>query len=177
MPEQSVESTVTELAPSVVPEAPVNTAAATIVVPPKAEEPVVPPVSVVEPVPTPVDIVPPVSATALEEKPMVFDASSETNLNAALGEVSKDNILPVSDSGLTSIKEFGQDEPVTVAPVVTPPADVVQPVMEQQPTGPVLTRKAGFANNKFFMVVAITFFLAACVFLGYEVFRYFKIVG
>jgi hypothetical protein len=41
---------------------------------------------------------------------------------------------------------------VEIAPVVTPPADVVQPVMEQQPTGPVLTRKAGFANNKFYWI-------------------------
>ena len=35
--------------------------------------------------------------------------------------------------------------------------------------------KSGFANNKFFMVIAIMFFVASCVFLGYEVFNYFQV--
>ena len=35
---------------------------------------------------------------------------------------------------------------------------------------------AGFANNKFFMVIAILIFVGACVFLGYEAFTYFQAV-
>ena len=41
--------------------------------------------------------------------------------------------------------------------------------------GKKLTKKAGFANSKFFMLVAIAFFLASCIFLGYEVFNYFQL--
>ena len=86
-------------------------------------------------------------------------------MNAALHEVAVPDIEP--------IREFGVDAPV--AGTVPAPAAETAPV--QSVEGPVLTKKAGFANSKFFMVVAITFFLASCVFLGYEVFRYFKIVG
>lgn len=138
---------------------------------PKQEEFLTPPVSVVEPKPTPVVATEPsVTQSVLPENQLVFDGSKETNLNVALGEVSKDNILPVSD--VAPIREFGQDEPV----IQTSNSSVDASALEKT-SGPVLTRKAGFANNKFFMVVAIAFFLAACVFLGYEVFRYFKIVG
>ena len=138
---------------------------------PKQEEFLTPSVSVVEPKPTPVVATEPsVTQSVLPENQLVFDGSKETNLNVALGEVSKDNILPVSD--VAPIREFGQDEPV----IQTSNSSVDASALEKT-SGPVLTRKAGFANNKFFMVVAIAFFLAACVFLGYEVFRYFKIVG
>lgn len=138
---------------------------------PKQEEFLTPPVSVVEPKPTPVVATEPsVTQSVLPENQLVFDGSKETNLNVALGEISKDNILPVSD--VAPIREFGQDEPV----IQTSNSSVDASALEKT-SGPVLTRKAGFANNKFFMVVAIAFFLAACVFLGYEVFRYFKIVG
>lgn len=125
-----------------------------------------PTIQVSTPVPTPVETTP----TNTNGAQVFLDASKESNLNAALGEISKDNTVPVQN--VESIREFGQDEPVVV------PANVNSQPENLQPTnGPVLTRKAGFANNKFFMVVAITFFLAACVFLGYEVFRYFKIVS
>lgn len=139
---------------------------------PKQEEFLTPPVSVVEPKPTPVVATEPsVTQSVLPENQLVFDGSKETNLNVALGEVSKDNILPVSD--VAPIREFGQDDAST--PVVnTPPVNSVN----NDTTGTsTTTSTSGFANNKFFMVVAIAFFLAACVFLGYEVFRYFKIVG
>lgn len=158
-------------APAQVEQTPLPNAAAQIMNP-KQEEVVVPPISVVEPTPTPVvaeetnnlNFAPAVAPSTQ----LVFDGTKETNLNSALGEVSKDNILPVQD--VTSIREFGQDEPVVNT------TDNVVPVVPKS-EGPVLTRKAGFANNKFFMVIAIAFFLAACVFLGYEVFQYFKIVG
>ena len=154
-------------------EVPVSNAAAQIMNP-KQEEVVVPPISVVEPTPTPVvaeetnnlNIAPAVTPSTQ----LVFDGTKETNLNSALGEVSKDNILPVQD--VSSIREFGQDEPVVNNVVNNNEVNNVQ--NNENPVG---TGKAGFANNKFFMVIAIAFFLAACVFLGYEVFQYFKIVG
>ena len=92
-------------------------------------------------------------------------------MNDALGEVSKDNILPVSD--VASIKEFGQDDVSTPVVNTTP----VNPVNNDTTGTSTTTSTSGFANNKFFMVIAVAFFLAACVFLGYEVFRYFKLVG
>ena len=50
------------------------------------------------------------------------------------------------------------------------------PVAPAQPNVvPGVTNKAGFANSKFFMVVAVAFFLASCIFLGYEVFSYFQL--
>ena len=117
----------------------------------------------------------PVIPTSVPEKPvdnqLVFDGSKETNLNDALGEVSKDNILPVSD--VASIKEFGQDDVST--PVVN--TSPVNPVTSDTTDTSATSSSSGFANNKFFMVIAVAFFLAACVFLGYEVFRYFKLVG
>ena len=103
---------------------------------------------------------------------LIFDGSKETNLNVALGEAS--NEASVSVPNVEPIREFGQDEPVT-APVVnveTPVSAVSEPATTDSTTS-----SAGFANNKFFMVIAITFFLAACVFLGYEVVRYFQIVA
>ena len=127
-------------------------------------EPVIPSIEVSQPVPEPIVNSP---SEPLNDDRLVFDGSKETNLNVVLGEVSKDNIIPTPD--VTPIREFGQDEvsPVAPAPIVTNDTEF--------PVGS--TDKAGFANNKFFMVVAIAFFLAACVFLGYEVFRYFKLVG
>ena len=131
------------------------------------------------PVPEPISAVPlpevPVKPVApiLPEAPAseapapgmpVFDASGEGNLNAALNEAGG-SAIPVPN--LEPVAEFGVDTP----------AQVPQQPSVQADAGPVLTKKAGFANNKFFMVIAVAFFLAACVFLGYEVFRYFSIVG
>lgn len=127
-------------------------------------EPVIPSFEVSQPVPEPIVNAP---SEPLNDDRLVFDGSKESNLNVVLGEVSKDNIIPTPD--VTPIREFGQDEVAPVAPA---------PVASENTELPVgSTDKAGFANNKFFMVVAIAFFLAACVFLGYEVFRYFKLVG
>ena len=131
-------------------------------------------------VPTPV-VVPPVAEPVVVQtpevsQPLIFNASKETNLNAALGEVANSNTIPVEN--IQPIREFGVDEPVNNQPVVT---SVVQPEVspvvqsEISSTPKILTKKAGFANNKFFMVVAIAFFLASCVFLGYEVFNYFQL--
>lgn len=106
---------------------------------------------------------------------LVFNASKESNLNAALGELSNSAAtIPVEN--IEPIREFGVEEPVNS------PVNVQQPVT--QPVPPAVsdetsvsgsTQKAGFANSKFFMVVAIAFFLASCVFLGYEVFNYFQL--
>jgi len=124
--------------------------------------------AVVSPVPEPAVVVESTSA------PLVFNASKETNLNAALGEVANSTAMSVEN--IDSVREFGVETPA-VTPASTQPTAVpsmVQPAVSTDPK--VLTKKAGFANSKFFMVVAIAFFLASCVFLGYEVYNYFQLV-
>lgn len=103
----------------------------------------------------------------VEDNTLVFDASKESNLNVALGEATSESVLPVDN--VSPIREFGQEE---IAPAPTP---VAMPINQPEVIEIPKSRKAGFANNKFFMFVAIAFFLASCVFLGYEVFRYFQI--
>lgn len=130
------------------------------------EAPVTEP-TVVQPVPEPASVVMPDP-----NQPLVFNASKETNLNAALGEVASTTTIPVEN--IQPVRDFGVDTPVQPTPVVTPAvAPMQQPEVPVQ--GPVLTKKAGFADSKFFMVVAVAFFLASCIFLGYEVFSYFQI--
>ena len=127
--------------------------------------PVSDPTPVIEPVASP-SVVP--EPTKVESQPLVFNAAKETNLNAALGEVASSASIPVEN--IEPIREFGVDEvvktPVNNEPVV--PESV-------QPQGNV-SQKAGFANSKFFIVVAVAFFLASCIFLGYEVFNYFQLI-
>ena len=122
-------------------------------------------------VPTPVVSEPIVNTTPVAEQPLVFNAAKETNLNAALGEVANSNNVPVQN--INVVREFGEEAPV--AQNVTQPAiaPMVQPTTSTEPK--MLVKKAGFANSKFFMVIAIAFFMASCIFLGYEVFNYFQI--
>ena len=127
-------------------------------------------------VPTPVSVVPepaPASVSVTEPQPLVFNASKETNLNAALGEVANTASIPAQD--ISAVREFGVEEPVVPVQNVQQPvvAPMSQPEVMSQPKK--LSKKAGFVNSKFFMVVAIAFFLASCIFLGYEVFNYFQI--
>lgn len=141
----------------------------------KEPEPILPvsePINLVSsPVSTPV-----VTPSALE-KPvvndgLVFDASKEVNLNEALGEVSSDKVVGAND--ISSIREFGQD-----APVVNNTPQIVPNFSNEMTNSNVkiLSRKkAGFADKKFFVVIAILFFVSACVFMGYEAFRYFQAV-
>jgi len=135
-----------------------------VVVAPVVETPVVPTPVVTEPI---------VNTTPVAEQPLVFNAAKETNLNAALGEVANSNNVPVQN--INVVREFGEEAPV--AQTVTQPAiaPMVQPTTSAEPK--MLVKKAGFANSKFFMVVAIAFFMASCVFLGYEVFNYFQLTG
>ena len=105
--------------------------------------------------------------TIKEEPQLLFDGSQEVNLNRALGEVSNEKTISTQEDGVTSLREFGVDTPAEAVPVAASPA-------ESQ--GKVLTKSKGFANNKFFMAVAIIFFIGACVFLGYEAFHYFQLV-
>ena len=108
-----------------------------------------------------------------EPQPLVFDASKETNLNAALGEVASAETIPVEN--IAPVREFGVDTPtqttVNPQPAVAP---VVQPETVVVPKK--LTKKAGFANSKFFMFIAVGFFIASCIFMGYEAFNYYQIV-
>lgn len=151
-------------------------------------EPVIP-TPVVEPKINPVDekinIVSNPAAILMNDKPkipdpvlevlnnspteLVFDGSKESNLNKALGEVSEDNSLPVQN--VESIREFGVDENVTPVMDNSIDSEKANPVDLTN----VGTTQSGFANNKFFIVVSLAFFVASCVFLGYEVFRYFSL--
>jgi hypothetical protein len=165
-----LETPVAEPIPAVVTPAPVTEPVVASVIEPT---PVVPAPAVVEPAPV---VVPEVVATPapVENQPLVFNATSETNLNAALGEVASSATIPVEN--IEPVREFGVDAPVT-EPVVQQP--VVASVPETPVTAegqPIATGKAGFANSKFFMVVAVAFFLASCIFLGYEVYNYFQLV-
>ena len=110
---------------------------------------------------------PPVS-----DNKIVFDGSKESNLNEALGEVSTDKILATDN--VEPIREFGVDDvKETSLPNSAPSVDTVSvPDVQSSNTSSTI---AGFANNKFFMVIAILFFVSACVFLGYEAFRYFQL--
>lgn len=184
------EPVVTPVMPSVVEpitvQTPVVEPTPVVVTPTPTPEPVVAPVTagatvatpVVEPtqvVPTPVTPAPAVTpeVVAPAAQPLVFNASSETNLNAALGEVANSAAIPVEN--IEPVREFGVDAPVAQSAVqqtvVTP---TPQPAVANDSN--VNTGKAGFANSKFFMVVAIAFFLASCIFLGYEVYNYFQLV-
>lgn len=99
---------------------------------------------------------------------LVIDASKETNLNAALGEAASSTSIPVEN--IEPVREFGVDNiSNTSAPQVN-----VAPQNANQTVNSVVS-KAGFANSKFFMVIAVAFFLASCIFLGYEVFNYFQL--
>ena len=189
--QEVVTQTVPQVAPTVV--EPVS-----VVHPVEAPTPVVNPTpftsETVQPavvIPTPVVSAPVVTPTVettaavasvpVTNQTLVFNAAKETNLNAALGEVANSTTIPVDN--ITPVREFGQDAPVA-APVVETPvvsALVVQSVgntengTQATPVTPV-SPKAGFANSKFFMVVAVAFFLASCIFLGYEVYNYFQLV-
>lgn len=127
--------------------------------------------SIPSPVSTPV-VTPSVPEKSEVNNELVFDASKEVNLNEALGEISSDKVVVSND--ISSIREFGQD-----APVINNTPQVVSNSSDEIVNNDVkiLSRKrAGFANKKFFVVIAILFFVSACVFMGYEAFRYFQAV-
>ena len=129
-------------------------------------EPVVAPVqsTPVTPVPAPQPAVQAVASpsapteSANNDSVLFFDGSKETNLaNTSTGKTDQST---VAVDAVQPIREFGQDIPVVND--VKPEVDNVKP------------QSQGFANNKFFMVIAIVFFLASCVFLGYEAFKFFQ---
>lgn len=161
---------------------PVTEPAAILPTPEPVEKPVEVSIPVTPVIPTPA--VPPmpetVSAPVVEspvvstpiqtpvekkENVLVFDGSKESNLNEALGEVSNDKT--VLTQNVEPIREFGVDEVKSV--------EKSEPVVNTTQTN-TNGKMAGFANNKFFMVIAILFFVSACVFLGYEAFKYFSLV-
>jgi len=92
---------------------------------------------------------------------LFFDGANEVNLNKALDEVSEEKVVAAPQEGVEALREFGTDEPVKAEP--------------EAPVEPQEGGNKGFATNKFLMVIAILFFLAACVFLGYEAFQYFHL--
>ena len=108
----------------------------------------------------------PEPAPVTEEPRLFFDGTNEINLNKVLDEGSEEKVVVAPQEGVTSLREFGMDEPAEV--------QMQEPVETEVKT---LTRSKGFANNKFFVVIAIAFFVASCVFLGYEAFQYFQLRG
>lgn len=173
VPEQIIVQTpVVEQAPVVNAPAAVSVSEPSVM--PSQVETIVTP-TIVEPanvVSTPVDTSQTVSPEV--SQPLVFNATSETNLNAALGEVANTTTIPVEN--IEPIREFGVDTPVSQPVTQQPSSQPVPqtPVVDNNNNGNV--GNAGFANNKFFMVIAIAFFLASCIFLGYEVYNYFQLV-
>lgn len=103
---------------------------------------------------------------------LVFNASKETNLNEALGEVANTSTIPVEN--IEPIREFGVEQPIVNQQVVVPQVDNSNNVANGAVVNNV-SKKAGFVNHKFFALIAISFFLASCIFLGYEVFNYFQL--
>ena len=148
----AVEPIIPEAAPISVPEPVVPEAPGVV------PEPVVGTLPAVEP------ILPEATPAPTDSNGVFFDASAESNLNAALHEASDDAAIPVPN--VEPIREFGVDTPVSNVPET--------PQETGDSTNPSAT--SGFANNKFFMVIAIVFFLASCVFLGYEVYKYIMLV-
>ena len=127
--------------------------------------PTVPPIPPVMPAVEPVvsSMTPPVVNPSASQNELFFDGSKETNLSGVFSGNTDDTQPVVTTETVAPIREFGQDEPVI------PLAQNVEPAVEDAKT---LTRSPGFANSKFFMVIALAFFIASCVFLGYEVFRF-----
>lgn len=167
--EPVVEPVLTVETPAVTPVPVAPAAPTTVETQPVAAAPVVNPVvtpEVVQPV------VAPVTPSVVQPEPekLVLDASKESNLNSALGEISKETIA-VAD--INAIKEFGEED-TPVATNTQTVAPMVQSNVESAPK--VLTKKAGFANSKFFMFIAVGFFIASCIFMGYEAFNYYQIV-
>lgn len=147
---------------------PVTEPVAILPTPEPVEKPVEVSIPVTPVIPTPA--VPPMPETVSapvekKENVLVFDGSKESNLNEALGEVSNDKT--VLTQNVEPIREFGVDEVKSV--------EKSEPVVNTTQTN-TNGKMAGFANNKFFMVIAILFFVSACVFLGYEAFKYFSLV-
>lgn len=133
----------------------------------KIPDPILTPNQPVNPIPV---VNEPIVSQAPTVNKLVFDGSKESNLNKALGEAVNDNVMVTSN--VEPIREFGVD---TVNTEISKEAVVSEnPSVESNSKPKILTR-SGFADNKFFMVVAIAFFLASCIFLGYEVFNYFQV--
>ena len=144
-----------------------------VVVAPVLEQPVLQPVVETPVVPTPVVSESIMNTTQTVAQPLVFNAAKETNLNAALGEVANSNNIPVQN--INVVREFGEETPAAQTIVQPAVAPMVQSAVASESN--MLDKKAGFANSKFFMVVAIGFFMASCIFLGYEVFNYFQLTS
>ena len=100
-----------------------------------------------------------------ETAPLVFDGAKETNLNIALGDVDKngDAVTPVND--VEALRKFGQHDNIE--------SNTLENVNDNVPQ----TNNGGFANKKFFMIIAIVLFVAACCFLGYEAYNYFQLTA
>ena len=139
-------------------------------------EPVVPPVMPVpnelpkvnnEPAAAPVQLGEQVNLGAQEvpkeEPKLVFDASSEVNLNNALNAGDNNNVVITNEDN--ALRAFGQDT------VANAPAEATNP------TEPAAGASGGFAHFKAVAAIGLVVFMGACAFMGYEIFNYIQIVN
>ncbi len=157
-----------------------------VAVPEEPASPVAPVFEVKEPVPTPVEPAPAVmpepvptpvpepvpepspapapifevndstAAPAVTPEPtLVFDAKNETNLNNALNAENNDKTVVTSDVG--ALRSFGTDG--------------------NQTTEPQGNGSKGFINFKVIAIIGLIVFMAACAFMGYEIYHYIQIVN
>ena len=111
-------------------------------------------------------------------KPLVFDGAKETNLNIALDEASNENNSNVTAvDNIDSLRQFGQNDNSTNNVNQNVLSNSLDSVTNNTMTSNVDNNSGGFANKKFFVVVAILLFVAACCFLGYEVYKYFQLTA
>ena len=97
------------------------------------------------------------------EPTLVFDASSEVNLNNALNAGENNNVVVTNDDN--SLRAFGQDA------LANAPADA------ENPTEPATGGNGGFAHFKAVAAIGLVVFMGACAFMGYEIFNYIQIVN
>ena len=121
------------------------------------------PTPVPEPVPEPSPAPAPIfevnnstAAPAVTPEPtLVFDAKNETNLNNALNAENNDKAVVTSD--VDALRSFGTDG--------------------NQTTEPQGNGSKGFINFKVIAIIGLIVFMAACAFMGYEIYHYIQIVN
>lgn len=96
-------------------------------------------------------------STSIDNSPIRFDASHETNLLSALDENTNKGNISMTPENANAIREFGVDEPIN----------------QEENNSSDASTKGGFVNSKALLIAVIVFFLASCVFLGYEIYNYF----
>ena len=109
-----------------------------------------------EPAPAPVGPAP----VTTPEPTLVFDAKNETNLNNALNSENTDKTVVTSD--VDALRTFGTD-------------GASAPEGETAPAS--ASGSKGFVNFKVIAIIGLIVFMAACAFMGYEIYHYIQIIN